>query len=962
MKESSIPQPPSQISPQPQYNANQVRSIQSDIIYFKEDVLKDIKKMDIRLTSKFDISSKEVQDKLAAYDSKFEALTQKITDLASLISQDKAIQEKIEKLQNFKSNAESQLTTHEVKQNTLQKELSDAIFKYDKVIYDNIMYPGVIGNCCRFKTFRDYIDYDLTQIGNLLSFKEKQTNDLKTYKAKLDVMMQSFQQQINGITLTMTQYTNKSVADGEERMRSLLKIYEDRLEDMRVENGKYAVQLKNQSAAMTSEWGKVLDVKKEIYEKFDADDKAMKDSTSLLVRNYEGYKKEFKVIKNRFTQLSEFIKDVRFRINLGNSVKRKEYNDMSKNINFDKKQVLKEDDEHKKKHASVVESFIKKYIHGEMDINDVFQKGPRASMSSDKKSGSKPISKQNSIKPQDPSSQYPSSNNLRYSFAYSSHKSVDSFISEEKDVVGEIPSARRKPFQSMHASRKQFLEEGENNSQMYKHSSGNESEPEIHQEIINEEENETNLLSNGNGTKEENLLSLEHTNTNEILSGDNVKQESPKPIPNTKEESAQNKNLVDKSHPVHQAENNHAEPIQQASNEKPLVENSQIKRGVSETNVNEHKPILSDRVAESTKHIQNITKTDRNFYSITKKGKSRTVEVNYKENQGDPYELRDSHAPIQIVKVRFPQDDLGEAPRRAIIESKSMPKIKEGKDKMLVSSDMIQNSNISASGAQEPENTNGSNTSTRNIPFSNSHMAQSKSYSIFPTLKSSNLQQNKISRSGNHSYEQNMNLYPKIVNQQKPDMSKNKMMRPILNKNNSMPHQNGLKGCFYSTRVQNQTFYRKTPEDRPKFQSSSSTANKLDEYVYNIQKNLPNGFIEEFDKNTFGSEQMIRKANVVHINGSDLGNKSERFGTNNFNSTSKGGKKKQNSTNLNQKIYAKEVSNNYYYNMMVNEDKEVHYSPLSKILTNLPKTVPNSNDNVLLSNPENYYVREDLYE
>ena len=77
------------------------------------------------------------------------------------------------------------------------------------------------------------------------------------------------------------------------------------------------------------EWNKYNDIVDKISNKFDKNNN------------------EFHLIKNRFTKLSEFIKDVRFRRNLGEmnqnnyNKERKQYREMSYKIDFSKKHKTK---------------------------------------------------------------------------------------------------------------------------------------------------------------------------------------------------------------------------------------------------------------------------------------------------------------------------------------------------------------------------------------------------------------------------------------------------------------------------------------------------------------------------------------------------------------------------------------------------------------------------------------------
>ena len=80
-------------------------------------------------------------------------------------------------------------------------------------------------------------------------------------------------------------------------------------------------------------------------------------------------------MQHKFTQLSDFIKDIRFRINLKEEVNRREYSHMSDLINFDKKKKGFYDGVYdfniiKKGMASQ----LKDYIEGKITSDQLFQK------------------------------------------------------------------------------------------------------------------------------------------------------------------------------------------------------------------------------------------------------------------------------------------------------------------------------------------------------------------------------------------------------------------------------------------------------------------------------------------------------------------------------------------------------------------------------------------------------------
>ena len=287
---------------------NQNITLQKELLYFKDDILKDLKRFESKLTSKYNETQQSIEIKLKYYDEKIEILTEKISNISISTNENKALEEKIENLTLFKNKIKEQVLTNEIKLDSTYKDLQNAIFKYDKMFSDTVIYPGIIGNMCKYKNFHEFMDYLIIQIAQLNAFKEKNILDLKNYKSKLDDLISSFKLQIDNITKAMTEFTTKSVNDCEDRIKNILKIYDDRLQDMRIENNKHAIEIKEEFEKMKVEWEKILQIKKDIYYRFDNEVSNMKDSYNNVSLKFEGYKKEFNLIKNRFTQLSELKK------------------------------------------------------------------------------------------------------------------------------------------------------------------------------------------------------------------------------------------------------------------------------------------------------------------------------------------------------------------------------------------------------------------------------------------------------------------------------------------------------------------------------------------------------------------------------------------------------------------------------------------------------------------------------
>ena len=358
----------------------QLRSIQSDITYFKEDILKSIKVIENKLTQKISLQTTNMNDTLTSYNKNFEHVYQKIKDLAELITTDNAALDKIATLLTFKASTIENLTAFDVKQNRIDIDLQNAIFKYDKIILEHILYPSIIGNNCKFRTMHDFVDYCLNQISHFNSFKDKQILDLKSYKTKLETVIKSFQTQIESITKTYSQLTDKKVNESELKMKSLLKVYDDRLEDIRIENGTYAVQLKNLCESLTKEWQGVLNIKNDIETTIQTQVDVIKEDNAKVLMCFENYQNEFKSIKSKFNVLSDAIKDVRKQLSaLGKkSVVCKEQHECEcgrrGSLRGSYGEMVMNGISGKD-----AESFLKKYIKGEVDLNMMMNQERRKS-------------------------------------------------------------------------------------------------------------------------------------------------------------------------------------------------------------------------------------------------------------------------------------------------------------------------------------------------------------------------------------------------------------------------------------------------------------------------------------------------------------------------------------------------------------------------------------------------------
>jgi len=309
----------------------------NDLLHFKEETLKDFKEVQKKITDKFDNLDLEMRERLDAYERRITTYENKIFELSNLINTDKTIRQKVDNLMEFKEKTDDHLLTEKIRLDNFRNDLKSNVERIDQILKDSVIYPGIIGGISKYKTFHDLIDYLLTQTSQTVTFREKSILDFKGYKTKLENSISSFNSQIDTLLKTTSEFTKKCVQEAEERMKSIYNIYDDRLQDARIENANYAIGLEKATEVLKKELENLYVVKNELYEKVDKGMQEVKNDNTRVVKLFSGYKKNFHIIQHKFTQLSDFIKDIRFRINLKEDVQRREYAHMSNLINFDKK-------------------------------------------------------------------------------------------------------------------------------------------------------------------------------------------------------------------------------------------------------------------------------------------------------------------------------------------------------------------------------------------------------------------------------------------------------------------------------------------------------------------------------------------------------------------------------------------------------------------------------------------------
>ena len=298
-----------------------------------------VNNLERKLTLKIEKLEYSLSKKIDELTSKLEATNTKFDHAFDKQNENKLKMEKIESLLAFQNKANDMLTTHEIRINNAIKDLENAKYKYDKIFIDNLTVPGYIGEFCTFKTMRDYIDNNIKEMSSLNQFKNKSDMDLKEYKTKLESLIKQFTQSLNQFSSQQIAYANGMKKETMKYVDDEIKIINDKVQDLRLENTKEGIRMKEKTEELLKEKENVIALKEELKKSFKDDSDNLKIEFNNAINNFNEFKREYLKIKSRFIELIEFIKDVRFRRNLVdfNGIKKREIKGLVDKIEFKKR-------------------------------------------------------------------------------------------------------------------------------------------------------------------------------------------------------------------------------------------------------------------------------------------------------------------------------------------------------------------------------------------------------------------------------------------------------------------------------------------------------------------------------------------------------------------------------------------------------------------------------------------------
>ena len=135
--------------------------------------------------------------------------------------------------------------------------------------------------------------------------KEKSNADLKLTNLKVDSMSKSISSQFDYLEKELKSYSQVLVEQCDKNFKFELNTINQKLQDMKIENHRYAIDLKNTANDLKVDYEKLTNIKNEMYIKLDILTNNLKQQTKTINENLEKIKEDNEKINKKINKMSE---------------------------------------------------------------------------------------------------------------------------------------------------------------------------------------------------------------------------------------------------------------------------------------------------------------------------------------------------------------------------------------------------------------------------------------------------------------------------------------------------------------------------------------------------------------------------------------------------------------------------------------------------------------------------------
>ena len=282
----------------------------SDLAYFKNEILEDLKKLEKRLNEKMNSNINLFLENINTNKEIISEQNSKIFEVMNTITK---IEEKL-KLNSDLSLIESKLDHFTMYNNSklasLEKEINDVSFKYDRIFVQNLTCPGLIGNHCQYSNSRAFFESIDKRLKELVKSKDAQNKDNKMYKDKLEALLNQFKLEMNSIDPKISLHCNELLHKYELRNNEKLLDMTNKLNNVRVEFENFTSNLNKKMEELDLQWDKMKEFRDNLFENVENKLSKIAIDNQKTEKEHNEFMDEFNKIKSQFNETQKALKNI----------------------------------------------------------------------------------------------------------------------------------------------------------------------------------------------------------------------------------------------------------------------------------------------------------------------------------------------------------------------------------------------------------------------------------------------------------------------------------------------------------------------------------------------------------------------------------------------------------------------------------------------------------------------------
>ena len=279
------------------------QTIKMDLLLFKNDVLREITQIEKGIIEKSKETTNILKDKITLFDNKVNFINEQIASMSKKMYDGIKTEEKINTLIYAREKLLNETATNRIKISMLEKENRDSINRIDDILKQSVIYPSIIGIKGKFRNFHEFIDFLIAESNTNNNFRQKNIMDLSSYKLKIEKALQALGFKIESILSSCNSFTLRNVKEVQDKFDYLLGQYKDKLNDLRIENSNYVIQLEKDTKDLRNETNIVKSMKVDIYSKVDNDLNNMKKDNLNIIETFKSYKNDFEKMNQNIKKI-----------------------------------------------------------------------------------------------------------------------------------------------------------------------------------------------------------------------------------------------------------------------------------------------------------------------------------------------------------------------------------------------------------------------------------------------------------------------------------------------------------------------------------------------------------------------------------------------------------------------------------------------------------------------------------